>query len=699
MATFPGGQYVFGDQSRRPPSPGCTNDRVFGVTRGQITVIQLLLLGSVDIFGDSGARMDAPLRRSKRVALLAFLAAARPTGFHRRDKIAALFWPELPTDRARAALRTTLSRLRDDHGAELVLGRGVDEIAVDIAQLRCDVMDFDDAMAASRFEDAVALYRGPFLDGVHVEGAGEQLENWIATERSRLHDGLLRALSALVDAAERRGDLEAAVSAARQSLDASPNDEVLARRAISLLIASGNRGGAMQAYDEFVRRLRSDLDVDPAPETSALVAPLRTRAETASVDRPRHAGPKATPLVSGVPGPAAGPARSPRSSRVLTFTWIMLVIVGVAAVVTTVAKRNVTPITATPSVAWQEVAYITRPAPAAFGARAVLDSTGDALLVFGGIVDRDRKIIAPLGESYWRLRGLGSGDAAAWTQLRPAKGLHPVPRWLFGVSSDAARDRVVIHGGATGFTSPCVNDTWVLNHASGIGGTPSWRRVQTRGTVPEPRSAFDQVYDASRRRLIVFGGNDCVYPRIHETWVLAFDDSTLVSGTWARLTPDTSAGVPMRRDGFVAAYDTTAARMYVFGGRAEAVPTGELWALDNASGDGGRPAWRPISCRGDHPIRMAPAAALDVEADTWTLVHGADQTGQSTRTVWRIHGLLRDVAHCRWEQLAFAEPSPAGRTAANGALLSRARGMFIFGGEFANTALSDAWVLKPVPRR
>ena len=65
-------------------------------------MIQLLLLGNVDIFGDSGARMDAPLRQSKRVALLAFLAAARPTGFHRRDKIAALFWPELPTDRARA---------------------------------------------------------------------------------------------------------------------------------------------------------------------------------------------------------------------------------------------------------------------------------------------------------------------------------------------------------------------------------------------------------------------------------------------------------------------------------------------------------------------------------------------------------------------------------------------------------------------
>jgi DNA-binding SARP family transcriptional activator len=79
--------------------------------------------------------------------------------------------------------------------------------------------------------------------------------------------------------------------AARRALDASPNDEVLARRAISRLIASGNRGGAMQAHDEFVRRSRSDLYVDPAQETS-------TRGETTSADRAGGAGTKSAPVVS-----------------------------------------------------------------------------------------------------------------------------------------------------------------------------------------------------------------------------------------------------------------------------------------------------------------------------------------------------------------------------------------------------------------
>ena len=463
----------------------------------------------------------------------------------------------------------------------------------------------------------------------------------------------------------------------------------------------------MQAYDEFVRRLRVDLGVDPASETNALVAPLRARSETVSADRARKAEPKATPLASGMSGTATAGTTEPEtepvtergSSRRAAFVWTMLAIIGVAGIVTALANRNASPIGTTLRGAWREVKYITQPPPPAFGARVVLDSTGDALLVFGGVVDRDRKLIAPLGESYWRLRGLSSGDAASWTQMTPTTGPRPTPRWLFGASSDAAGDRVVIHGGATGFTSPCVNDTWVLNHASGIGATPSWKRVQTRGPVPQPRSAFDQVYDASRRRLIVFGGNDCVYPRLHETWVLAFDDSSLVSGTWSMLRPDTSAGVPVRRDGYVAAYDTAAARLYVYGGRAEAVPTGELWALDNAHGDGGTPTWHPISCNGDRPVRIAPASALDFQADTWTMVDGMDQSGAYTRTVWRVHGLLRDVAHCRWEQIEVAEPSPAGRAAASGALLSRSRGMLIFGGELRNTALSDAWVLKPVPRR
>ena len=660
-------------------------------------MIHLFLLGNVNLTSDSGTILDAPLRRSKSVSLLAYLAVARPIGFHRRDKVAALFWPELPTDRARAALRTTLSRLRQEHGPELIVGRGADEIAVDSTRLRCDVPEFDAALLSSRFEEAVVLYRGPFLDGVHVEGASQELENWMVAERSRLREGLLRALGALATGAEGRGDLEAAVRAARQAFDVTPTDEILARRVITLLVASGNQGGAMHVHDELVRRLRDELDVEPAAETEALVSSLRAR--TAPVFTAR-----AVEEAAEGPAPSLGwsrsePAPPAAPGRRIIFAGVALAIVVMASIAGWKATRSRTVPSTAPLAEWQPVTPVGRAAAASFGSRAVLDSTGDALLVFGGVMDLERKLLVPLGDAYWRLRGLGSGDAASWTRIAPAAGAHPSPRWLFGASADAAHDRVIMHGGALGFTSPCANDTWVLNHASGIGHVSEWTRVRIRGPLPPARAAFDQVFDASRRRLIVFAGNDCIYPAFHDIWVLAFDDSSLASGGWSRLAPDSSAGLPLRRDAYTAAYDTTAARLYVFGGRSSAVATGELWALDRASGSTASPAWHPVSCAGDHPVLIQPASALDFQSDIWTFFGGMDTNGQYTRSVWRVRGLLRDVGHCRWEQLRLAEPSPAARVGASAALLPGSRGMVIFGGDFRNTPLADAWVLKPTARR
>jgi DNA-binding SARP family transcriptional activator len=658
-------------------------------------VIQLKLLGNVDLTTDGGAVSDAPLRRSKRMALLAYLTAARPRGFHRRDKLAALFWPELPTDRARAALRTTLTRLRDDHGTDLILGRGADEIAIDATRLHCDVVEFDDALAAGRFEDAAPLYRGPFLDGLHVEGTGDELEEWISVERSRLRDAVLRALSALSGAAEQRGDLGAALTAAQQALDISGNDEIAARRVIALMIASGNRGGAMRVYDALVRRLRSDFDVEPAAETQALVAPLRERRVAPSDMRgPSAPASEAARLAERhrTPGSATAVPRRRRSYLVPALALVVLAGAGWIA-----TRGNPTKVAAPlPSVMWKAVTPSGRAPSGSFGSRAVLDSTGDAMLVFGGVQDIDRKRLVPLGEAYWRMRGFGEGSGASWTRITTEPGLHPAPRWIFGLSSDTAHDRVIVHGGALGFTSPCANDTWVLNHASGIGHVPSWQRVRVRGATPPGRASFQQEFDASRRRLIVFAGNDCIYPNFHDTWVLAFDDSTLASGIWTQLAPDSSAGIPQRRDAYAATYDTASARLFIFGGRASALATDELWALDHADGVSGVPAWHPIHCTGDAPVIVDPAGAFDLGDDSWTMFGGMDANGQVSRSVWRVHGLAKDIPHCRWEQLVVAEPTPAARSGASAGLLRASRSMVVFGGEFKGTPLADAWVLRGV---
>ena len=57
-------------------------------------MLKLQLLGSLDLV-DTGRDVAPVLRRPKSVALLAYLAAARPKGFHRRDSLLPLFWPDL----------------------------------------------------------------------------------------------------------------------------------------------------------------------------------------------------------------------------------------------------------------------------------------------------------------------------------------------------------------------------------------------------------------------------------------------------------------------------------------------------------------------------------------------------------------------------------------------------------------------------
>ena len=76
-------------------------------------MIRLWTLGSLELSGVDARVICAVHAQPKRLALLAFLAAEHPLGFHRRDSILALFWPELDSAHARDALSQALRFLRD----------------------------------------------------------------------------------------------------------------------------------------------------------------------------------------------------------------------------------------------------------------------------------------------------------------------------------------------------------------------------------------------------------------------------------------------------------------------------------------------------------------------------------------------------------------------------------------------------------
>lgn len=246
-------------------------------------VLRLRVLGSVELCADDGRDLQSVLAQPKRLALLAYLACASPVGFHRRDRLLSLFWPELDDDHARGALNAAVRFLRREMGNAAIASRGSDEIGIDRSVCWTDVSAFRQAADAARYDEALSLYRGDLLDGFFADAA-PAYDEWLERTRAQLRAEAARAARALAEQREREENFTTAVSCARRAVDLSDADERVVRQLLELLERLGDRAGAVLAYEAFERRLASEFQTEPAPETRALIA--RIRAVTSVADAP-----------------------------------------------------------------------------------------------------------------------------------------------------------------------------------------------------------------------------------------------------------------------------------------------------------------------------------------------------------------------------------------------------------------------------
>src|SRR6266576_369944 len=151
-------------------------------------MIELRLLGTLDLKGTDGHAVHSSLAPPKRLALFAYLALHTDHGA-RRDSVVALFWPDLDTAHARGALRQSLRFLRREIGDGILNGHSDEAIAFEPGSLWCDVVAFEQACKAGDATQALRLYRGGFLEVCFVSGGSTELEEWLGSERTRL--GLL----------------------------------------------------------------------------------------------------------------------------------------------------------------------------------------------------------------------------------------------------------------------------------------------------------------------------------------------------------------------------------------------------------------------------------------------------------------------------------------------------------------------------
>jgi serine/threonine-protein kinase len=238
-------------------------------------MITVRLFGSVGLADADGRELDVLLRQPKRVALLAYLASAQPRGFHRRDTLMGLFWPESPQDQARHALRQALHVLRQELGDGVVVTRGDGDVAVDLATVAVDVLSFERALAQRDYATALAVYRGDFLHGYFVAEALE-FERWVDEERTRLRELAAAAAWALAHehiAAHRPVDAE---RTAQRALSLVPTDESEVRRFLGALAGAGERAAAVRLYEKFAQRIREDYGIEPAAETLECIDAIRS---------------------------------------------------------------------------------------------------------------------------------------------------------------------------------------------------------------------------------------------------------------------------------------------------------------------------------------------------------------------------------------------------------------------------------------
>ncbi len=231
--------------------------------------IRLSTLGGLTV-RHHGAELTAASGQPIRSALLVYLAVERTAT---RDEVVATLWPDRHDSRARHALSQTLYELRKSLGDDWVDAGGDTLRTTDLVQ--ADAVEFRSAVEEERFEDALELYGGPFLDGVHL-AVTEPFQDWVDRERARLGRLHRKARRAVIERRQAAGDLDGAREAARGWVDLDPLDDEGQHRLIELLAATGQRSEALQHFDGYRSLLAEELGVEPLEETVRLAREIRS---------------------------------------------------------------------------------------------------------------------------------------------------------------------------------------------------------------------------------------------------------------------------------------------------------------------------------------------------------------------------------------------------------------------------------------
>jgi WD40 repeat protein/DNA-binding SARP family transcriptional activator len=216
------------------------------------------------------------------LALLAYLAV-EPDRAHRREKLAGMLWPDYVEASARANLRRALADLRQAIGDRKATPSYLHATRQTIqfntsSNAWVDVIAFSTFLesaksspgqSAQELEDALALYEGPFLEGLSLADSPE-FEEWTVLTREKYSRQAMEALQRLSDEHEKQGQYERALQFAWRQLELDPWRENTHRLVMRLLALDGQRDAALAQYGTCRRILEAELGAEPSAKTRQL---------------------------------------------------------------------------------------------------------------------------------------------------------------------------------------------------------------------------------------------------------------------------------------------------------------------------------------------------------------------------------------------------------------------------------------------
>lgn len=240
------------------------------------------------VFGETEVIMNSqPVTevqwRSHRAKEIFFYLLCSDTG-QTREAITAAIWPDLPPARAISNFHINLYRIRRAlHPRILILERGRYRINPSL-DVWFDVNEFEHLLNQTEnspnldtdflptLEQAVKLYRGPFLNEVYSD--------WAEIKRRVLEDKYLKAISFLARLYSERGQHAKAATLLEKFISIDPYHDEVYCQLMEQYLAMNNEVLASRIYRRYIETVAREMDCPPSARLRALHSRLLTVKKT-----------------------------------------------------------------------------------------------------------------------------------------------------------------------------------------------------------------------------------------------------------------------------------------------------------------------------------------------------------------------------------------------------------------------------------